>query len=175
MCLQNADLVKDDETLEDLQLAGLSIIQKKDGFRFGIDAVLLSDFAKYANRDFLNALGDLLPQKLIEPLVAESGIDGRKKVHTVTREERRKLLALLKALPVKVKGTRPIAEAIVTKGGVSLSEVAPRTMESKKVAGLYFAGEVLDLDAYTGGFNLQIAFSTAVLAGESAATNLAKE
>ncbi len=137
-----------------------------------LDARLLSDFAKYNNRDFINALHDLLPQKLIEPLVARSGIDGRKKVHDVTREERHRFLALLKGVSVVISGTRPIAEAIVTKGGVALGEVAPRTMASKKVAGLYFAGEVLDLDAYTGGFNLQIAFSTAVLAGESAAIEI---
>ncbi len=134
-----------------------------------LDTRLLSDFQKYANRDFLNGLCDLMPQKLIAPLVALSGVDPRKKMHDVTKEERARLLALLKGLPVRVKGTRPIAEAIITKGGVSLGEVVPRTMASKKTVGLYFAGEVLDLDAYTGGFNLQIAFSTAVLAGESAA------
>jgi len=134
-----------------------------------LDARLLSDFAKYSNRDFQNALSDLLPQKLIEPLVARSGIDGRKKVHDVTKEERKSFLQLLKGLTVLIGGTRPIAEAIITKGGVALSEVSPRDMASKKCRGLYFAGEVLDLDAYTGGFNLQIAFSTAVLAGESAA------
>jgi predicted Rossmann fold flavoprotein len=134
-----------------------------------LDARLLSDFKKYQNRDFLNALSDLLPQKLIAPLVRLSGIDARKKVNAITREERFALLALLKGLPVKVRGFRPIAEAIITKGGVALNEISPRTMASKKAQGLYFAGEVLDLDAYTGGFNLQIAFSTAVLAGESAA------
>ncbi|MBR2465126.1 MAG: NAD(P)/FAD-dependent oxidoreductase [Clostridia bacterium] len=134
-----------------------------------LDARLLSDFKKYQNRDFLNALSDLLPQKLIAPLVRLSGIDARKKVNAITREERFALLALLKRLPVKVRGFRPIAEAIITKGGVALREISPRTMASKKAQGLYFAGEVLDLDAYTGGFNLQIAFSTAVLAGESAA------
>ena len=134
-----------------------------------LDARLLSDFEKYKNKDFLNALGDLLPQKLIEPLVARSGIDPHKKVNAVTKEERKALLTLLKGLSVTVKGFRPIDEAIVTKGGVTLSEIDPRTMASKKTAGLYFAGEVLDLDAYTGGFNLQIAFSTAVLAGEGAA------
>lgn len=134
-----------------------------------LDARLLSDFKKYQNRDFLNALSDLLPQKLIAPLVRLSGIDARKKVNAITREERFALLALLKGLPVKVRGFRPIAEAIITKGGVALTEISPRTMASKKAQGLYFAGEVLDLDAYTGGFNLQIAFSTAVLAGESAA------
>ncbi|MBO5354976.1 MAG: NAD(P)/FAD-dependent oxidoreductase [Clostridia bacterium] len=135
-----------------------------------LDARLLSDFEKYKNKDFLNALGDLLPQKLIQPLVEQSGIDPRKKVHTVTKEERRAFLQLLKGLTVEIKGFRPIEEAIVTKGGVKLTEIDPRTMASKKTAGLYFAGEVLDLDAYTGGFNLQIAFSTGVLAGESAAS-----
>jgi len=134
-----------------------------------LDARILSDFEKYKNRDFLNALADLLPQKLIGPLVSRSGIDGHRKVNSVTREERHRLLSLLKALPIDVRGFRPIAEAIVTKGGVSLAEISPRTMESKLLSGLYFAGEVMDLDAYTGGFNLQIAFSTAVLAGESAA------
>ena len=140
-----------------------------------LDARLLSDFAKYSNRDFQNALGDLLPQKLIDPLVALSGIDGRKKVNAVTKEERHRFLSLLKGLPICVQGARPIAEAIITKGGVALSEIAPRTMASKKAAGVYFAGEVLDLDAYTGGFNLQIAFCTAVLAGESAAIDALSE
>lgn len=134
-----------------------------------LDARLLSDFKKYQNKDFVNALSDLLPQKLIDPLVRRSGIDGRKKVNAITKEERARFLSLLKALPVRVFGTRPIDEAIITKGGVALSEISPRTMASKRVKGLYFAGEVLDLDAYTGGFNLQIAFSTAVLAGEAAA------
>ncbi len=138
-----------------------------------LDARLLADFQKYQNRDFLNALSDLLPQKLIAPLVRLSGIDARKKVNAITREERRALLSLLKNLPVSIRGFRPIAEAIVTRGGVALNEVSPRTMASKKIGGLYFAGEVLDLDAYTGGFNLQIAFSTAVLAGESAAMGMA--
>ena len=137
-----------------------------------LDARLLADFKKYQNRDFQNALSDLLPQKLIAPLVRLSGIDARKKVNAVTKEERATLLSLLKALPVRIKGFRPVAEAIVTKGGVSLSEIVPGTMASKKKKGLYFAGEVLDLDAYTGGFNLQIAFSTAVLAGENAAFDL---
>lgn len=134
-----------------------------------LDLRLLADFKKYQNKDFVNALSDLLPQKLIEPLVRLSGIPSRKKVNTITKEERMRFLSLLKALPVKVRGFRPLAEAIVTKGGVALSDVSPRTMESKKIKGLYFAGEVLDLDAYTGGFNLQIAFSTAVVAGECAA------
>ena len=137
-----------------------------------LDARLLSDFEKYKNRDFLNALSDLLPQKLIAPLVERSGLDPRRKVHDITKEERRRFLSLLKGLPIAISGFRPIAEAIVTKGGVALGEVSPRTMESKHVSGLYFAGELLDLDAYTGGFNLQIAFSTAVLAGENAAISV---
>ncbi len=133
-----------------------------------LDSRLLADFKKYANRDFINALGDLLPLKAIEPMVALSGIDPRRKVNTITREERRALAAILHDLPLTPIRPRPIAEAIVTKGGVSVKEVNPKTMESKRVSGLYFAGEILDVDAYTGGFNLQIAFSTARLAAMSA-------
>ena len=134
-----------------------------------LNARILGDFAKYQNRDFINALDDLLPQKMIEPLVRLSGIDGRKKVHSVTREERERLAKLLKCIPVLIKGFRPLNEAIITRGGVSVREVNPKTMESKRIRGLYFAGEILDVDAYTGGFNLQIAFSTEVAAGRSAA------
>ena len=134
-----------------------------------LDARLLSDFEKYKNRDFINALADLLPQKLIAPMVTLSGIDAREKVNAVTKEQRRRLLTLFKALPVPLAATRPIDEAVITRGGVATDEVVPRTMASKLVKGLFFAGEVLDIDAYTGGFNLQIAFSTAVLAGEGAA------
>ncbi len=134
-----------------------------------LDARLLSDFAKYANRDFLNAMGDLLPQKLIPVVVERSGIDPRKKVNLITREERLALGALLKGMPVSLCGFRPINEAIITAGGVNLKEVDPSSMASKLASGLYFAGELLDLDAYTGGYNLQIAFSTAMLAGEHAA------
>lgn len=134
-----------------------------------LDARLLSDFAKYANRDFCNALDDLLPQKMIPIIIAQSGIDGRKKVNTITREERLALGACIKHLPVLLHGFRPIDEAIITAGGVSTREVDPSSMQSKCAPGLYFAGEVLDLDAYTGGYNLQIAFATATLAGEHAA------
>ena len=134
-----------------------------------LDARIRSDFEKYKNRDFLNALDDLLPQKMIEPFVRLCEIDGRKKVHSVTREERERMVHTLKNMTVAIKGFRPIDEAIVTRGGVSVKEVNPKTMESKLVSGLYFAGELLDLDAYTGGFNLQIAFSTGVVAGSSAA------
>lgn len=134
-----------------------------------IDARVLADFEKYRNKDFINALGDLLPQKLIPVVVRESGIAERAKVNTITREQRRALVKTLKCLRVTLTGFRPIEEAIVTAGGVNVREVNPKTMASKCLPGLYFAGEVLDVDAYTGGFNLQIAFSTAYVAGESAA------
>ena len=134
-----------------------------------LDTRILSDFEKYKNKDFANALGDLLPQKMIPVIIRLSGIDPHVKVNAVTREQRRALVALLKGLRVGLKGFRPIEEAIVTRGGVNVREVNPKTMESKCLAGLYFAGEVLDVDAYTGGYNLQIAFSTAVVAGENAA------
>ena len=134
-----------------------------------LDARIRSDFAKYNNRDFINSLGDLLPLKAIEPIIELSGIDPRKKVNSITKEERRALLGAIKCIKIPLSEFRPIDEAIITKGGVAVGEISPKTMESKLVKGLYFAGEVLDLDAYTGGFNLQIAFSTAVLAGENAA------
>ncbi len=134
-----------------------------------LDARILSDFAKYSNKDFINALSDLLPAKLIPVVVGLSGIDGRKKVNSVTREERQSLVSVIRDLRIRIDGFRPIAEAIITKGGVSVAEINPKTMCSKLVGGLYFAGEVIDVDAYTGGYNLQIAFSTGALAGESAA------
>ena len=134
-----------------------------------LDARIRSDFQKYNNKDFINSLGDLLPLKAIEPIVDICEIDRRKKVNSITKEERRRLLEAIKYLRIPLQGFRSIDEAIITKGGVSVNEINPKTMESKLVSGLYFAGEVLDLDAYTGGFNLQIAFSTAVVAGESAA------
>lgn len=134
-----------------------------------LDARLLSDFAKYANKDFANALGDLLPQKMIPVIISLSGIDPRKKVNSVTKEERRALGEVIKSLKIHLCGFRSITEAIITKGGVSTAEINPKTMESKLCGGLYFAGEVIDVDAYTGGYNLQIAFSTGTLAGESAA------
>ncbi len=134
-----------------------------------LDARLLSDFKKYANRDFINALGDLLPLKAIEPVVELSGIDPRRKVNSITKDERHALASVLHDITVTPIRPRPIAEAIVTKGGISVKEVDSKTMESKLVPGLYIAGEVLDLDAYTGGFNLQIAFSTARLAAQSVA------
>ncbi len=134
-----------------------------------LDRRLLADFDKHKNSDFINALGELLPRKLIPAVIEKSGIDPREKVNTITKKQRASLLRVLKCFPVEISGKRPIAEAIVTTGGVSVREVSPKTMESKKCSGLYFAGEVLDVDAYTGGFNLQIAWSTGRLAGLSAA------
>ncbi|WP_125114667.1 NAD(P)/FAD-dependent oxidoreductase [Agathobaculum sp. Marseille-P7918] len=134
-----------------------------------LDKRLLSDFDKHKNSDFINALGDLLPRKIIPVVVQMSGIDPHEKVNSITKAQRASLLHTLKHFEVAVSGKRPIAEAIVTTGGVNVREVSPKTMESKKCAGLYFAGEVLDVDAYTGGFNLQIAWSTGRLAGLSAA------
>lgn len=139
-----------------------------------LDARIRSDFAKYNNKDFINSLGDLLPLKMIEPVVELSGIDPRKKVNSITREERHRLLDTIKCIRLHLLRFRPIEEAIITKGGVAVNEINPKTMESKLLRGLYFAGEVLDLDAYTGGFNLQIAFSTAVVAGENAAEKITK-
>ncbi len=134
-----------------------------------LDSRILSDFAKYQNRDFANALSDLLPQKLIPIIIGLSGIDERKKVNSVTKEERRALANAISSLRIPLSGFRSITEAIITKGGISTKEINPKTMQSKLCASLYFAGEVIDVDAYTGGYNLQIAFSTGVLAGESAA------
>lgn len=129
-----------------------------------LDARILSDFSKYSNKNFCNALNDLLPQKLIPIIIELSGILPDKKVNTVTKAERRKIIEILKNMIVTVRKTRPIEEAVITSGGISVNEIFPRTMESKIVSGLYFAGEIIDVDAYTGGFNLQIAFSTAMCA-----------
>ncbi len=132
-----------------------------------LDARLLRDLEENRNRLFENSLGGLLPQKLIPVIVEKSGVPAGTRCHSVTKEQRRGLLTLLKDFTVEIQGFRPIAEAIVTSGGVDLKEIDPRTMESKLVKGLYFAGEVIDCDAYTGGYNLQIAWSTGRLAGEN--------
>ena len=139
-----------------------------------LDARLLSDFAKFNNKDFINSLEALLPQKMIEIVVRRSKIDPRKKVNSITKEERRALLEVIKSFSVSISGFRPIEEAIVTKGGISTKEINPKTMESKLCSGLYFAGEVIDVDAYTGGYNLQIAFSTGALAGTYAAYSVSE-
>ena len=132
-----------------------------------LDERLQRDFSENVNRDFINALDALLPKKLIGVIVERSGIPERAKVNSITRAQRLKLRDLIKAFPIELTRPRPIAEAIVTAGGVDVGEVQPRTMESRLLPGLYFAGEVLDLDARTGGFNLQIAWSTGFVAGNS--------
>lgn len=134
-----------------------------------LDLRLQGDLEKYSRKMFRNALGDLLPQKMIPVIVRFSGIDPEKECHQITRAERLGLVKLLKNLTLTVNGTRPIAEAIVTAGGVNTKEVNPKTMESRLVMGLFFAGEILDVDGYTGGYNLQAAFSTGYVAGKYAA------
>ncbi|MCL2837814.1 MAG: NAD(P)/FAD-dependent oxidoreductase [Oscillospiraceae bacterium] len=131
-----------------------------------LDLRIQRDFLKYQNKDFKNCLVDLLPQRLIDVIIKLSNIPPELKTHSVTREQRGTLASLLKSLTVTIKGFRPIDEAIITSGGVSTKEIDPSTMQSKLIEGLYFCGEVIDVDAYTGGFNLQIAFSTAYLAGQ---------
>lgn len=132
-----------------------------------LDARILRDFQKFANKDFINSLTELIPQGLIETVVMLSGIDPRKKVNSVTKEERKKLVSVIKGIEFHISGFCPIDQAIITSGGVSVKEIDSSTMESKLICGLYFAGEIIDVDAYTGGFNLQIAFSTGRLAGLS--------
>lgn len=130
---------------------------------------VLSDFSKQLNKDFQNSLGGLLPSKIIPFMIKKSGIDPQAKVNSITKEERGRLLDILKGLTLEIACFRSINEAIITQGGVKTNEINPSTMESKKVNGLYFAGEIIDVDAYTGGYNLQIAFSTGALAGTHAA------
>lgn len=132
-----------------------------------LDARVLRDFDEFMNKNFNNALDKLLPKSLIPVVIRRSGIDEYKKVHEISREERMRLIGTIKNLEFTLTGLRGFNEAIITQGGVSVRDVDPSTMESKKVGGLYFAGEVLDLDAVTGGFNLQIAWSTGHLAGMS--------
>lgn len=140
-----------------------------------LDKRLLADFQKHANSDFCNALGELLPQKLIGAAVERSGIPPHEKVHDLTREQRAALRTLLKHWSIEVTGAMPVENAIITSGGVKVAELDPRTMASKKIAGLYLAGELIDVDAYTGGFNLQIAWATGKAAGEAAAEYLQEQ
>ena len=134
-----------------------------------LDARLQRDFTQYSRKQMPNGMKDLLPQRLIAPVLDQAFIDEEKFVNQLSRAERRRLVDVLKAFTVPITGTRPIAEAIVTAGGVSLKEIDPKTMESKLIKGLFFAGEVMDIDGYTGGYNLQAAFSTGYAAGTFAA------
>ncbi|HWI55495.1 MAG TPA: NAD(P)/FAD-dependent oxidoreductase [Desulfobacteria bacterium] len=136
-----------------------------------LDARVQRDFTKYARKQFQNSLDELLPKSMIPVMLKLSGIQTDKPVHQITREERLKLVELMKSFTLTVTRPRSIKEAIVTAGGVSIKEINPKTMESKLISGLYFAGEVVDVDAYTGGFNLQAAFSMGYVAGTSAAAS----
>ena len=126
---------------------------------------VMRDFEQFKNKEIKNSLKELLPQKLILPIIHLSQIDENKTVNSITKEERNNLLKVLKNLKLTVSSFRPIEEAIITAGGIDIKEINPRTMESKLIQGLYFAGEIIDVDAYTGGFNLQIAYSTGYTAG----------
>lgn len=130
-----------------------------------LDLRILRDFESFKNKDFKNSLYKLLPQKMIDTVIRVSNIDANKKVNEITKEERKRLINILKNFEVILKGFRPIEEAIITAGGISVKEINPSTMESKIVKGLFFAGEIIDVDSYTGGFNLQIAYSTGYTAG----------
>ena len=131
-----------------------------------LDERILRDFDEFKNKQFKNSLDKLLPQKLIPVIIEKSGINPEKKVNEINKKERHRLVNLLKNFEVVIKGFRPIDEAIITSGGINIKEINPKTMESKLVEGLYFAGEIIDVDAYTGGFNLQIAYSTGYTAGQ---------
>ena len=163
-----------------LVLSASSFVADKmeDGYKISIDLKpaldmqtldkrILRDFDKYKNKNFNNSLSDLLPKKLIPIIIRLSGIDEYKKVNEITKEERQKLVELIKNLEFNVEGLRGYDEAIITKGGIDVKEINPKTMESKLVPGLYFVGEVLDLDSLTGGYNLQLAWSTGFVAGNS--------
>ena len=130
-----------------------------------LDERILRDFSQEKNKQFKNSLEKLLPQKMIDVVITLSEINPNKKVNEITKKEREKLVQIIKNFAIKLDGFRPIEEAIVTSGGINIKEINPKTMESKLIKGLYFAGEIIDVDAYTGGFNLQIAYSTGYTAG----------
>ena len=137
-----------------------------------LDARIQRDFVEYSRKQLVNGMKDLLPQRLIPVVCDMAFLDEEKFINQISREERHRLMKTLKGFSVPITGTRPIAEAIVTAGGVSVKEINPKTMESKLVKGLYFAGEVMDVDGYTGGFNLQAAFSSGYAAGRAAADTI---
>ena len=147
-----------------------AVIDLKPALDFAqLDKRLQNEFRINANKDVSNSFSKLLPRKIIIPVLKRWGVPFDKKCNVITKEERHALCEILKGFTVEIGGFRPIEEAIVTSGGVKTSEINPKTMESKLVSGLYFAGEVIDCDAYTGGFNLQIAWSTGRLAGQNSA------
>ena len=140
-----------------------------------LDSRILSDFSAEKNRIFANSLSALLPRAMIPVIVKRSGIDPQKQVNAITKDERKRLVQLMHSFEINLNGTRPLDEAIITCGGVSVKEINPSTMGSKLVRGLYFAGEIIDVDAYTGGFNLQIAWATGKAAGEAAEEYLTEQ
>jgi predicted Rossmann fold flavoprotein len=152
------------ENFKDLEFS----IDIKPALSFEVlDRRLIRDFAKYSNRAIRNGLGDLLPKSMVSEVIEISGIDPNQKINEITVEKRRKLVDTLKSFPIAATGTRSISEAVVTAGGVDLKEIHPKTMMSKKISELYFCGEVLNIDALTGGYNLTIAFSTGAAAGRN--------
>ena len=164
LVLSASAYVKERDYTKDLH----AVIDLKPALTFEeLDKRILRDFDENKNRDFSNCLGKLLPAKLITTVIAVSNIDPKKKVNSVSREERQHLCRLLKGFDVKIDKNRGFDEAIITRGGISVSEIDPSSMESRKMKGLYFAGEMIDVDALTGGFNLQIAWSTGHLAGNT--------
>ena len=130
-----------------------------------LDLRLLRDFEKFKNKQIINSLYELLPRKIIEPVIQKANIKKEKRINEITKKERESLVRVIKCFEITISGFRPIEEAIITRGGISTKEINPKTMESKLIKGLYFAGEIIDVDAYTGGFNLQIAYSTGYTAG----------
>ena len=132
-----------------------------------LDARILRDFEEQKNKQFKNSLDKLLPQKLIPVIIEKTNINESKKINEITKQERQKLVNELKHFKISINGTRPIEEAIVTSGGINIKEINPKTMESKLINGLYFAGEIIDVDCLTGGYNLQVAWSTGYTAGIS--------
>ncbi len=152
------ELLKQEKIILSIDLKPALTIEK-------LDTRILKDFDKFKNKQFKNSLDELLPQKLIETIIELSNIDSNKKVNEITKKERENLVKILKDLKITIKNFRNIEEAIITSGGISTKEINSSTMESKLIKGLYFAGEIIDVDAYTGGFNLQIAYSTGYTAG----------
>ena len=157
--------VKNYKTLLDTNMVKIIIDLKPALNEEKLDARILRDFSESQNKEFKNSLNKLLPQKIIEPFIELLNINPEKRVNEITKEERTKIVRLMKNIEFIVSGFRGIEEAIITSGGINTKEINPKTMESKIVKGLYFAGEIIDVDALTGGFNLQIAYSTGFTAG----------
>ena len=158
---------KDIDYLLKKRYVNLSIDLKPALTEEQLDDRILRDFKEFKNKQFKHSLDKLLPQKLIPLIIELSGIDENKRVNEITKTERKRLVQLLKCFTITIKAFRPVEEAIITSGGINVREINPKTMESKIIKGLYFAGEIIDVDAYTGGFNLQIAYSTGYTAGNS--------